>query len=397
MQGELGDHCTRHARGEPLSNAPMRFHYLDASRQVRGPCTREELLVLLARREVDPITAVRMEGLAEWFPLGQLLEPGDEVPPPLPGPTTEPGFGARANDDWRRLKRHILVPWNEVRDMRWLDNRRLLGVAAIGLFPLLIIALFTNAGNIQGAYWAMAFYFSAMWGVFFFYVFPAPGVTIRNCLICFFGTGLFSVSLLQIIYFVIGLGANLLFEPEEMVGYGSALQYWTFHPNVLTRLSGWVLAVGLPEEFCKALVLIYLARNNAPFQPQTMLYYGLMAGLGFGIYEGVAYQQRANFDLSRVVGEYYILNVVRLTALPFIHAIWAGIAGYFVGFAYQYPERKRGLMMIAVGLPALLHGIYNMMSTTSVLSSLAVALISVFALNLYLAKSRDFERALKSR
>lgn len=375
----------------------MRFLYLDVSRQVRGPFTREELLDLLAAGKLEATTPVRGEGTEEWIPLGRLVAPPGEVPPPLPSSRSHRSFGEQANDDWRALKRHILVPWNEVRDMRWLDNRRLLGVAAIGLFPLLIIALFTNAGNISGAYWAMAFYFSAMWAVFFFYVFPAPGVTIRNCLICFFGTGLFSVSLLQVIYFLIGIGAGLLFDPEEVAGYGSALQYWMFHPNVLTRWAGWVFAVGLPEEFCKVLALIYLARNHRPFQPQTMLYYGLMAGLGFGIYEGVAYQQRANFNLSRVVGEYYILNVVRLTALPFIHAIWAGIAGYFIGYAYQFPERKRGLMIIAVGLPALLHGTYNMMSTTSVFSSLAVALISVFALNLYLAKSRDFERALQER
>lgn len=375
----------------------MRFHYLDESRQVRGPCSREELFALLAGGVVTPTTLVRLEAAADWMPLGQLIEPGVGEPPPLTGHRSGRSFSAQTNDDLRRLKRHVLVPWNEVRDMRWLDNRRLLGVAAIGLFPLVIIALFTNSGNIAGAYWAMAFYFSAMWGVFFFYVFPAPGVTIRNCLICFFGTGLFSISLLQIIYYLLGVGAGFLFEPEEMAGYASPLQYWASHPNVLTRWAGWVFAVGLPEEFCKALVLIYLARNNAPFQPQTMLYYGLMAGLGFGIYEGVAYQQRANFNLSRVVGEYYILNVVRLTALPFIHAIWAGIAGYFVGFAYQYPERKRGLMIIAFGLPAFLHGTYNMMTSVSVLSSLAVALISVFALNLYLAKSRDFERALQER
>ena len=52
---------------------------------------------------------------------------------------------------------------------------------------------------------------------------------------------------------------------------------------------------------------------------------------------------------------------------------------------------------IAIALPAILHGTYNALSVASMLSSLGVALISVFALNLYLAKSRDFEEALKDR
>jgi protease PrsW len=378
----------------------VQFLYLDASRQVCGPCSREELDRLLGAGEIQLATPVRQVGQQEWIPFGRFLSPTaipTNQPPPLPNdePAVDPK--TREQNDWRALKRHILVPWNEVRDMRWLDNRRLMGVAAIGLFPLLIIALFTNSGRIEGAYWAMAFYFSALWGVFFYYVFPAPGVTIRNCLICFFGTGLFSVSLLQVLYFLINLTVAGVLLDDPAADPRRAIETLTLHPNGLTRWAAWVLCVGLPEELCKVLALIYLARNYAPFQPQTMLYYGLMAGLGFGIYEGVAYQQRINFDISRAVGEYYILNVVRLTALPFIHAIWTAIAGYFIGFAYQYPERKRGLLIIAVALPAFLHGTYNAVTLTSVLSSLGVALISVFALNLYLAKSRDFERVLQGR
>lgn len=364
----------------------MQFLFLDDARQTRGPFTREELQQLFEASTIRLDTPIRMLDRGEWMPFGQLLEARavvPEVPPQVGGLLPNRSFRERANDDWRALKRHILVPWREISEMRWLDNRRLIGVAAIGLFPLLIIALFTNTGHIEGAYWAMAFYFSALWAVFFYYVFPAPGVTIRNCLICFFGTGLFSVSLLQIAYYLIANQTDLL--------------KWTAMTDpFVMRWVGWVIGVGLPEEICKMLVLVYLARNNEPFQPHTMLYYGLMAGLGFGIYEGVEYQQRVNLLLSGgYVGNYYILNVVRLTALPFIHSIWSAIAGYFVGFAYLYPERKRGLLIIAVAWPALLHGTYNTVTATSVLSSLGVALFSVLVLNIYLAKSRDFERVLQ--
>lgn len=365
----------------------MQFFYLDSDRRAHGPCSRRELQQFHDIGTIRDDTAIQIDGDNTWFKFEDLIRAEasneEELHSNLPGTSRRQSFRERTNDDWRVLKRHILVPWEEVRDMRWLDNRRLMGVAAIGLFPLLIIALFIQPGYIEAAYWATAFYFSVLWGVFFYFVFPAPGVTIRNCLICFFGTGLFSVSLLKIVYFVI----------ESYFDW----HIWMLDPNALIRWSWWILGVGVPEELCKMLVLFYLARNFAPFQPQTMLYYGLMAGLGFGIYEGVKYQAEVNQHISRNIGDYYIYNVVRLTALPFIHAIWTAIAGYFIGFAYQFPERKRGLLIIAIALPAILHGTYNTASMTSTLSSLGVALISVFTLNLYLAKSRDFEEALQNR
>jgi RsiW-degrading membrane proteinase PrsW (M82 family) len=383
-----------------LPSGSVRFTYLDDARRVCGPHTREELQQLFEAGVIATSTPVRDLRGEEWFPFAQLLEA--RAPESGRGPEAEEGAGRRsfreqANDDWRALKRHILVPWNEIRQMRWMDSRRLMGVAAIGLFPLVIIALLTNTGKIVGAFWAMAFYFSALWAVFFYYVFPAPGVTIRNCLICFFGTGLFSISLLQIVYFLLNLAGGFVF-PDDLSPARPALERLIQHPYALMRWSVWVFGVGLPEETCKLLVLIYLARNNEPFQPQTMLYFGLMAGLGFGIYEGVAYQKSANLALGGFnVGNYYILNVVRLTALPFIHSIWTAIGGYFIGFAYQYPVRKRGLIIIAIALPTLLHGLYNAVSASSVISSLGVAMLSVLLLNIYLAKCRDFDRVLQQR
>ena len=50
---------------------------------------------------------------------------------------------------------------------------------------------------------------------------------------------------------------------------------------------------------------------------------------------------------------------------------------------------------MAVALPALLHGTYDAVSPTYF--KLALALFSLLALTLYLAKSVDFEKALGER
>lgn len=366
----------------------MRYHYLDTDRKPVGPLTREELRELYAAGTLQHDTPVRAETEGEWTPLARFwANRFTEEPPGTPGSTTEPPPLVAPANGRAPLKRHILVPWEEVSKMKWLDSRRLLGVAAVGLFPLFVIATFNQIGEFKAAYWAVAFYFSSLWAIFFYFVFPAPHVTVRRSLFCFFGTGIFSISILQLVYYAIAEYTDLL--------------RWAEIPNqvpaqfLLTRWGASIFGIGLPEELCKSLVLFSLWRRHGPTPPQTMLFYGLMAGLGFGIYEGVYFQTGRNLMISGSVGEYYLLNVLRLTALPFIHAIWSGICGYFIGFASQYPSRKKGLILVAISLPTFLHGTYN--AAGNPLGSLGVALISVLALNLYLAKSRDFEKVLTEK
>src|SRR4051812_16743756 len=55
-------------------------------------------------------------------------------------------------------------------------------------------------GRGQSAYWGLALYVSVLWAVFFYYVFPAPRITLRNCVICFFTTGIVSIAVLLMAY-----------------------------------------------------------------------------------------------------------------------------------------------------------------------------------------------------
>jgi protease PrsW len=255
-----------------------------------------------------------------------------------------------------------------------LKNRKLIATAAVGLAPLFILALFRN---LQTAFWAMAIYFSVLWGLFFYHVFPTPGVRLSTSLLCFFTTGILSISVLLIAYAIPPLSWLV-----QDVG--------SRHP--FNRLIAYIVAIGLPEELCKSLTLFALVKKTDPLSPQLMVFYGLMSGLGFGIYEGVDYQMGRNFRYASGGAEYYLLNLVRLTALPFLHAMWTGIAGYFIGFGGLYPRRRRGLMLLGVGLPAVLHGLYNTFNQSII--GLGFALLTVLVLNLYLARTVEFEEAL---
>jgi RsiW-degrading membrane proteinase PrsW (M82 family) len=122
--------------------------------------------------------------------------------------------------------------------------------------------------------------------------------------------------------------------------------------------------------------------------------YGLVCGLGFGIREGVLYQTGSNVVAAQGnLAIYYLENMLRLTSLPFLHAIWTGIAGYFIGYAYEYRQRQAGLLIVAIGLPAILHGCYDVFSDS--LLGVGIAAFSVLVLGLYLQASEHFRTTLE--
>src|SRR5688572_5638981 len=183
----------------------------------------------------------------------------------------------RTGEDLRALAPHVLLPFKEVRGFNWLKNRKLIAIAAVGLVPLLIHA---TTPDLRTAFWGMAFYFSALWALFFYHVFPTPEARVSTCVLCFFTTGVLSISVLLLAYHIPPL---------------SWLVQAFKSPSQFTHMFAYIFAVGLPEELCKALPLFVLLKKTDPLPPQVLLFYGLMCGLGFGIYEGVDYQMGRNF------------------------------------------------------------------------------------------------------
>lgn len=345
----------------------MRYFYLDKDGNRAGPYSRDELRQLHLSGAVGQDTIVEPEGAA--------AVPFREIWAGWRRPTGSASENiGQTGDDLRALAPHLVLPFKEVHRFSWVKNRKALAIALIGLAPLLIYAV---TPDLRTAFWGMGLYFSALWALFFYHVFPTPEARVATCALCFFATGVLSISVLLLAYHVPPL---------------SWLVQNFRSPSQFNHMFGYIFAVGLPEELCKALPLLVLLKKSNPLPPQAMLFYGLMSGLGFGIYEGVDYQMGRNFRYASSGGEYYLLNLVRLTTLPFLHAMWTGIAGYFIGFAGLYPRRRRGLILIGIGVPALLHGLYNTFNQGII--GLGFALLTVLALNLYLARSEKFEEAL---
>lgn len=372
----------------------MRYFLVDSDGHRIGPYERGELALFLARGLVEADSLVVSEAGDDAVRLDSVLT--DVEPPrlgvlrrsPRPKETSEADptkeEPSSIAQDFLRLAPHLMLPLKDLSRLPWRENRRIVALAFVGLMPLLLMLHLHTTRNLGVAIWGVALYSSLIWALFFYITFSPTGIHVTRGLLTFAASTVFSISLVALARWVI---------PFQWV------LVWISAPNMGTRWAGHLVGVAAVEELAKLFPLYFLW--PARLRPRAMMFYGLVSGLGFGIYEGVAYQSSYNLQVSfpdgiptpEGAGVYYMLNILRITSLPFLHAMWTGIAGYFIGLAAQFPQRPGGFFLAAILVPSLLHSTYNTFSTS--LAGVIVAFVTVLALNLYVFKGQDFERAFE--
>lgn len=279
----------------------------------------------------------------------------------------------------KHISRDLIFP-KELKDKEtWKSDTRMLILAAIGMFPL-VAAYFVPSGWLS--FYCISLYFSVVWWSFFNYMFKSPQVTAKTSVTIFF--------LMQAIVFV---AWDTLGLPNLNFFYGATNEQYP----MWFQLFGFVFGVGFTEEFAKMLPLIWLVKKTKkPLVPQTLVFYGLISGLAFGVYEGVQYQMTVNMALDG--SDRFLMNIARLTSLPFIHAIWCAIGGFFISFAVLYPRYRKALWTLALVIPAILHGIYDTMCSnwlTSIFVALPLCVFCVGLLVHYLKNSGNYQNRLR--
>lgn len=273
-----------------------------------------------------------------------------------------------------KIGREFIFPVEEINKQAVIENHRLLLLAVVGL-SLSVIMLLPEGFNGYLMFYIISLYFASIWGLFFAYFFRTHQVSLKTTILTFFIT--------QIGVFTIFSGLNSL-------NFFYIFVSTSFPMNLL----GFILGVGVTEEFAKMIPLLLIQKKaKQPLTPQTMVYYGLIAGIAFGVFEGVQYQTTVNVQASYTTA--FVLNVARLTSLPFLHAMFSGIAGYFIGMAGLYPRYRMSLYLLAIAIPAILHGCYDSLSTVSYIAALGVAFLSVILLMAYLKKNTNFRERLR--
>jgi RsiW-degrading membrane proteinase PrsW (M82 family) len=279
---------------------------------------------------------------------------------------------------WKQLvnivqKEHeILFPWKRLLSAQWISDKQIVALMAIGCVPLLLVVISSNVLSYLG----LAAYFSVLWGLFFFLVFKTPQSNSRDAVRVFFQTPLLALIVVTL---------------AERIPPWSILYHWAKEGTLLLRWLGMFFAVGIIEESCKAAPVFFLARKPGRIlQPKTIMLYGMISGLGFGIWEGVQYQMGVNRNQG--IDGAYFLNMLRLTSLPFIHAVWAGLSGYFIGFSMLHGNKRWALRVLAILVPAVLHATYN---TFPGMIGLLIAVSSVVLLMSYLGAGQQIHANMK--
>lgn len=268
----------------------------------------------------------------------------------------------------------------------WTKDRRLMLMAIVGLFFSVLINMTGVLPDLL-IFYIVSLYFAVIWGLFFYYLFCTEQVKLKTTISVLFSTQLITF----ILFMVIGIGGMI----PAIIGYN----FW-----------GCTLGIGVPEELTKlAIIMIILLKSKEVLSPATMVYYGLMSGIAFGIYEGVLYQTTTNYSMlaengvsSTTYTQSFLLNIARLTSLPFLHAIWCGIGSYYLASSFIFPHYKASLITLAILIPAVLHGLYDYLLINDVLVingisilSVIVVFLSAILLMVYLARHSKLEQKLR--
>lgn len=286
----------------------------------------------------------------------------------------------------KEIGKELIIPSMVFTKEPWTNNKHLFILSLVGLTLSGLIAIAPNLSPYI-LFYCISLYFSVIWGLFFYYLFKTEQVKFKTTIVLFFATQI----LITLIYFVLNIGELNPFEGRYDTG------------NTLISLISCIMGIGVIEELVKVIpVFLILYFSKKVIKPQTAVFYGLMSGISFGVYEGVNYQLGPNFqmflenDLSQAYVFSYLSNIARLTSLPFLHAIWCGIASYFTAFAFLYPRFRISLFSLAILIPAFIHGLYDYLcfNIPFALATVPVVIVGVVLLMVYLNIRYDFHSKL---
>jgi RsiW-degrading membrane proteinase PrsW (M82 family) len=216
-------------------------------------------------------------------------------------------------------------------------------------------------------HWLYALATTLFFGSFLCFIGSLEHARMRSVLYVGLFTSTVGILFLEIVQFLAALS-----DVITPLG-GAALVLWVFKfiafsyrsaldPDANFALSflGFTLGVGVCEEICKLLPILWVYRRPIPRAWRITMIWGLASGAAFGVSEGIMYS--SNFYNGIVGGGTYVVRFVSCVAL---HAVWTGSAAITLNRRHklwqdvQYFWDRLPPLVIFVGMPVLLHGLYD--------------------------------------
>ena len=269
-----------------------------------------------------------------------------------------------------------VVPYQEVLNPDLYNSSIVKILLCFGLFPWIINSFASSDTRLEDIAWVLGIYYAFIWGIVLYNLIKPARFSLKQTL--------------KYVCFTAFIGIPVLLFIQRIPPF-SLLYAATGSSDLIYRLIGYVVGVGVLEELCKAVpIYLFMLRSGQLKEPFSSAFYGAMSGLGFAIAEGGLYS--FTYAVNLVGGNidikgHMLLITVRFISLPLIHAIWAGIVGYFMGLAAINPSRKSAIIFIGISIAACLHGTYNTFSNG--LIGLAILAFSILLFVTYLRRSQE--------
>jgi RsiW-degrading membrane proteinase PrsW (M82 family) len=315
-------------------------------------------------------------------PGGYAPPPGGWAAPPGAGPGAAhpPGVG-----DELVLAFEILVPiktW--LKDAGWRQGLRLL-VIAYALLPLVFLALLSSSSSLAVPGFAYSLYVAPLWAIAFWLLLRPGRIAALEIYV-----GIAIIIWVTIWLYVVTVSIN-----DQLV---SAVR----NGNFLAAL-----AVGYNEEITKALpillaALILLRFRATKLNVRMWMFLGTISGLTFGIleerlYTEMAIAQVANASAVSQADAGVLDFAFRVFVDGFEHAVWAGVAAFFIGIAINYPRRRWQLILFGVSMVALLHGLndWSVSTFNSYWPGILIQAVSLLLFIGYTMSASSIERQVR--
>jgi RsiW-degrading membrane proteinase PrsW (M82 family) len=318
---------------------------------------------------------------APGYPPGPAYPPGPIYPPPQPQPMpgghaqpagaggvggSGPGGKASAGDATSALR--MLIPiraW--VTDPTLRQWPKLL-VAVYALLPVIALVPLQNSADLKTIGWVYSLYIAPLWAlVFWWLIRPGP------------------IHRLHVAIAAVIIAAEYILVPALTIPWEKALAPTDSSHNLLS----WITGVGLAEEITKALPVLILAIfllkvRHIKLDVRMWMFLATLSGLFFGVYEASTVYVPHDLEAinpNTVFGVPALMERVFVDGLQ--HALWAGVAGFFIGLGINYRRRRYLLWLLGIAIPAVLHGL-NDWSSSGVFGSSLWPWIIIQAFSVFL-------------
>jgi RsiW-degrading membrane proteinase PrsW (M82 family) len=342
-------------------------------------------------KEAAPPTVLRMGAFPPPPPPGVQAVPA-APPPPAPAPTpawaqwgTPPPPAALPGDltgDGIATALRILFPIQSwLHDSGWRQGLRLL-VIVYALLPLIFLALLSNSTDLSSPGWAYSLYIAPLWGMGF-WMLIRPGRVGRQEAVVAAGIVVFTLIWINVVTININdslhLGGSIGFLPALVVG---------FNEEITKALP--VLLAGL----------FLIKYRSVKLDVRMSMFLGTIAGLTFGVFEQAFYTKNDLIGINQTqFANAAITDVLAFAERIFVdgfqHAVWAGIAGFFIGMALNYRRRRVQLIALGVAVPAILHALNDFFAGSSIWLVIIVQAASLLLFLGYTMSAASIEQRVR--